>query len=123
MPVLREFSFVLSLFPTQVTDKPDVNVFAKTFVTDWAGCCKYQLTRVNDYAIGDGSTLQKVRWTFETTIKFILRCGTHLVKLDDSFEFKKDVSGYLKNVIIQSIIDSLKKIKVNTSFLAVYLHC
>lgn len=95
----------------KVADKADVNELAKTFAVEWADACKYQVS-LRYHHMGDGPNAQKVRWAFESAIKYIVVCATKLADHDDDVEFKKEVSDYVRDVIIQSLIDSLQNVKV-----------
>lgn len=103
------------LVRAQVTSIEGVAEEAKQFVVDWTQACKYQID-VKYHRMGDGPTPQKIRWAFETTIQYIIICATHLADKDNDIGFKKQVSDFAKNVIIQSIIDSLENVKVNFIF-------
>lgn len=96
----------------QIADKADVNESAKEFAGYWAEACRYQTT-IKYHRMGDGPTAQKIRFGFQSAIKYIIICATHLADMDDGVEFKKLVSGYVKNSIIQSLIDQLQDVKVN----------
>jgi len=102
----------LSPFPPQVADKPEVNDAAKSFAADWAETFKYQAT-FKYHHLGDGPTAQKMRWAYEASIKYIVICVTHLADMDDSVEFKKGLSEFVKTVVIQDLIDALREVKVN----------
>ncbi|VVC32183.1 Hypothetical protein CINCED_3A017800 [Cinara cedri] len=87
------------------------NEAAKTFVAEWAEAVKYQVQSKYHYA-GDGPTAQGLRWGYQSSIKYIIICGTTLAdKGGDDVEFKKQISDYIKTVIIQSLIDSLENVK------------
>lgn len=107
---------VITLRPThlQVSDKNDVNESAKTFVTQWAESAKPHYS-LDYYRKDGGPTIQKIRYALDSPIEFNLKLATHLANLDDGVEFKKAVSEFAKNVIVQSNIDALKKVKVNVS--------
>lgn len=63
--------------------------------------------------MGDGPSANKVRWGFEGAIKYIVVCSTHLAEKGNNDDFKKEISGYVKDAIIQSLIDHLIGVKVN----------
>lgn len=110
---LRPLTFItLSPLPLQIADKLDVNDAAKSFAADWAETFKYQAT-FKYHHLGDGPNAQKMRWAYEASIKYIVVCATHLADKDDNVEFKKGISEFLKTVVIQDLIDALKKVKVN----------
>jgi len=94
-----------------VADRPEVNEQAKSFAVEWSDACKYQVSLRYHYMDG-GPDAQKIRQGFVYAIKYIIVCATNLASLDDSVEFKKHVSGFVQNVIVQSIIDSLRHVKV-----------
>ncbi|XP_022160271.1 uncharacterized protein LOC111026480 [Myzus persicae] len=96
----------------QVSDKSSVNERAKSFAGEWADAAKYQVDLKYHHA-GGGPNAKKLRWAFECAIKYIIVCATHLADEggDDDVDFKKEVSGYVKDVIIQSLIDHLNGVK------------
>lgn len=106
----------------QVTDNANVNEKAKSFVVEWADACKYQV-QLKYHHMGDGPTAQKVRWSFESAIKYIIICATTLADNDEEEDFKKEVSNYVKNIIIQSLIDALENVKVNSLFYFIQIIC
>lgn len=98
----------------QIVDKPGLSEKAKKFVVEWADACKYQID-LKYHMMGGGPDAQKVRWSFESAIKYIIICATHLADQDDNVDFKKELSDFVKDVFIQSLIDQLENLKVNTS--------
>ncbi|XP_025193913.1 uncharacterized protein LOC112593634 [Melanaphis sacchari] len=94
----------------QVIDKSGVNDQAKSFASDWAEAAKYHVD-LKYHHMGDGPTVKNVRWGIESTIKYIIVCATHLADKDNDTDFKKEISGYVKDAIIQSLIDHLNGIK------------
>ena len=94
----------------QVTEKSDVNEQAKSFVGEWAEAAKYHVD-LKYHHMGDGPTAKKVRWGFEGAIKYIIVCSTHLADKGNDIDFKKEISGYVKDSIIQSLIDHLNSVK------------
>lgn len=90
----------------------DVSDKAKTFAAEWAEACKYQVSLKYHY-MGDRPNAQKIRWAFESAIKYIIICATNLADQDNSVDFKKQVSNYVENIIIQSLIDALQNLQVN----------
>ncbi|XP_015369421.1 PREDICTED: uncharacterized protein LOC107165609 [Diuraphis noxia] len=95
----------------QVRDKSGTDERAKSFVGEWAEAAKYHADLKYHHA-GGGPNAMKVRWGFEGAIKYIIVCATHLAdEGGDDADFKKEVSGYVKDVIIQSLIDHLNGIK------------
>lgn len=115
-PFARKPFTVLILPPTplQVSEKTDVNESAKTFVVQWIESAKPHYS-LDYYHKGDGPTMEKIRSALDSPIEFNLKLATHLANLDDGVEFKKAVSEFAKNVIVQSNIDVLNKVKVNIS--------
>lgn len=111
--------YVIVVAHPQVVDNADYNDSAKSFIADWADALKYQVS-LKYHCMGGGPTSQKVRWGFESTIKYIIICATHMAGKDDSVEFKKEVSDFVKNNLIQSLIDTLQNVKV-ISFLFLLL--
>lgn len=95
----------------QVGGKSGLNEGAKQFMVEWADACKYQID-LKYHLMGGGPDAQKVRWSFESAIKYIIICATHLADKDDDVEFKKQVSDFVKDIIIQSLIDVLENLKV-----------
>ncbi|KAE9535703.1 hypothetical protein AGLY_007604 [Aphis glycines] len=100
----------VSVHPAQVTDKSDVNEQAKSFAGEWAEAAKYHADLKYHY-MGDGPSAKKVRWGFEGAIKYIVVCSTHLADKGNDDDFKKEISGYVKDAIIQSLIDHLTGVK------------
>lgn len=100
-----------SVHPAQVTDKSDVSEQAKTFAAEWAEAAKYHVD-LKYYHMGDGPSAKAIRWGFEGTIKYIIVCATHLADKGND-DFKKEISGYVKDAIIKSLIDHLTGVKVN----------
>ncbi|XP_025425232.1 uncharacterized protein LOC112694085 [Sipha flava] len=100
----------------QIVSKPGLSESAKKFVVEWADACKYQID-LKYHMMGGGPDAQKVRWSFESAIKYIIICATHLADQDDDVEFKKELSDFVKDVMIQSLIDVLENLKsqLNTS--------
>jgi hypothetical protein len=96
----------------QIVSKPGLSESAKKFVVEWADACKYQID-LKYHMMGGGPDAQKVRWSFESAIKYIIICATHLADQDDDVEFKKELSDFVKDVMIQSLIDVLENLKVN----------
>jgi len=94
----------------QVTEKSDVNEQAKSFVSDWAEAAKYHVD-LKYHHMGDGPTAKKMRWGFESTIKYIIVCSTHLADKSNDTDFKKEISGYVKDSVVQNLIDHLKGVK------------
>lgn len=94
----------------QVTDKSDVNEQAKTFAGEWAEAAKYHAD-LKYYHMGDGPNAKKIRWGFEGAIKYIVVCATHLADKGNDDDFKKEISGYVKDAIIQNLIDHLTGVK------------
>lgn len=93
----------------QVTDKSGLDDRAKSFASEWADAAKYHADLKYHHA-GGGPSAKKVRWGFECAIKYIIVCATHLADEGDT-DFKKEVSGYVKDAIIQSLIDHLNGVK------------
>lgn len=100
----------------QVTDQSNVSDKAKSFVAEWAEACKYQIS-LRYHHMGNGPNAQKIRWGFESAIKYIIICATNLADQDDSEDFKKQISNYVKNIIVQGIIDALQNVQVNIIYL------
>lgn len=113
---------IISSHRLQVADKADVNEKAKSFVAEWAEACKYQIGLKYHY-MGDGPTALKIRWSFESAIKYIIICATTLADNGEKEDFKKEVSDYVKNIIIQSLIDALDNVKVNIVFHFIQIIC
>lgn len=102
----------LSVRIAQVADKSGVDDRAKSFAAEWADAAKYQVDLKYHHA-GSGPNAKKVRWAFECAIKYIIICATRLAEEGDE-DFKKEISGYVKDVIVQSLIDRLSGVKVRT---------
>ncbi|XP_060854602.1 uncharacterized protein LOC132932307 [Rhopalosiphum padi] len=94
----------------QVTDKSGVNEQAKSFAGEWAEAAKYHAD-LKYHHMGGGPTAKSVRWGFEGAIKYITVCSTTLADKDNDTDFKKEISGYVKDSIIQSLIDHLNGAK------------
>lgn len=107
------------MFGLQVNGRPKTTEQAKKFLGEWVEACKYQVD-LKYHRLDGGPTAQKVRWSFESAIKYIIICATHLAEKhdEDDVEFPKQISDYVRTVIIQSLIDSLKNVKENVSRLA-----
>lgn len=109
MEYIKQY-FIVVAHP-QIVDNANVNDAAKSFVADWANAIKYQVSLKYHY-MGGGPTSQKLRWGYESSIKYIIVCATHLASKDDNVEFKKEVSDFIKNNFIQTLIDALQNVKV-----------
>ncbi|VVC32180.1 Hypothetical protein CINCED_3A020848 [Cinara cedri] len=84
---------------------------AKKNATGWANSLRYQVSLKHHYTSA-GPNIQGVRWGFENSIKYIIISATELAdEGGNDTEFKKMVSDYVKNVVIQSLIDTLETIK------------
>jgi hypothetical protein len=82
------------------------------FASEWAEAAKYHAD-LKYHHMGGGPTAKGVRWGFEGAIKYITVCSTTLADKDNDTDFKKEISGYVKDSIIQSLIDHLNGAKVN----------
>ncbi|KAL4113441.1 hypothetical protein QTP88_017060 [Uroleucon formosanum] len=100
---------IMDALVKQVADKSGVDDRAKSFAAEWADAAKYQVDLKYHHA-GSGPNAKKVRWAFECAIKYIIICATRLAEEGDE-DFKKEISGYVKDVIVQSLIDRLSGVK------------
>lgn len=109
MEYIKQY-FIVVAHP-QIVDNANYNDSAKSFLADWSDALKYQVSLKYHY-MGGGPTSQKLRWGYESSIKYIVICATHLVSKDDNVEFKKEVSNFVKDNFIQTLIDALRTLKV-----------
>lgn len=104
--------FDYNYYYPQVADSN--NELARSNATKWAESVRYQVSRRHHYT-STGPNVQGIRWGFENSIKYIIISAAELAdEGGDDDGFKIMVSDYVKNVVIQSVIDTLKTIKVRT---------
>lgn len=99
--------------------RPGTSERAKTFAAGWAAECKHHVD-LKYHRMGDGPTAQKVRWAFESAIKYITVCATQLAdqRDEDDVEFAGLVSDFERTAVVQSLIDSLENVKQTVSRMA-----
>ncbi|XP_050433385.1 uncharacterized protein LOC126841125 [Adelges cooleyi] len=98
----------IAAFAKKVVSTDFASDKAKQVAADWADTME-QMSSIKYHTI-DGASAAKLRWAFETLLKYFITGSTCLANQDDKAEHKIAVSEFAKD-LMQSLLHTLQVLK------------